>query len=191
MICRHVIWPGCHHGHKQRLSRWQCTLTSYMTGCSKFSMMERRPLAPVPRSRAAWAIARLADSVMCMRAPLMPNIRSYCFESAFLGLVRTSISCASVKVYTRSHMSAHMRINHTSISKLPLTVMCVCALLMPKIFTHCFNSAFLSLVKISISCAFLNTASHLKYMHYELEQGGPYKTECIFSASSITLPLLA
>ena len=73
-------------------------LTSYMTGCSRFSMMERRPRAPVPRSRAAWAIDRLAGCVMCMRARLMPNIRSYCFASAFLGFVSTSMSSASVSV---------------------------------------------------------------------------------------------
>ena len=70
-------------------------------------MMERRPRAPVPRSRAAWAMARLAGCVMYIRALLMPNIRSYCFARAFLGFVSTSISSASVSVCKELHASAN------------------------------------------------------------------------------------
>lgn len=63
-------------------------------------MIERRPRAPVPRSRAPRAMARMAEGVMCRPVLLISSIFSYCRDSAFRGLVSTSISSSSVRAFT-------------------------------------------------------------------------------------------
>ena len=77
-------------------------LTSVRDGISNIksriipSMIERRPLAPVPRSNALREIALIAFRSKVRPTPSSSNIFWYCFTSAFLGSSRMrSRACSS------------------------------------------------------------------------------------------------
>ena len=61
---------------------------SYMTFCMIFSMIARRPRAPVLRSIAWRAIAWMAASSMTSSTPSMASSFLYCLTRAFFGSVR-------------------------------------------------------------------------------------------------------
>ena len=62
--------------------------TSNITRFITFSMIARKPRAPVFRCKASSAISSHASSVKVNSTPSRDRIFSYCFVNAFLGFVK-------------------------------------------------------------------------------------------------------
>ena len=91
--------------------------TSYITSCIRPSMMLRSPRAPVFRSSALRAIARMASSSISSSTPSMARSFLYCLIRALRGFVMmstsaSSVSCSSVtttgSLPTNSGMSPYL-----------------------------------------------------------------------------------